>query len=244
MQQPPGLTPQQAGIQEARQRYERGILTFEQFEYAVNALLQAQTTEQCVAIIQELPNATATSMLHSPAQPSTPPVQAQAQAQAPTERIVGTIGELKRMRRPWSLGQHTSVRMWMGQVKLDLSLATLPQNGVLDVFVPVGEAIIYVPNEVDVTAHAFALIGEVKVMGEERNGIFASLKQEEFPAQGVSPATTPHLEIRLRTVMGSVKVKRVNGPVLALKDLIREAASSVLRVAFDATRQGGTRERS
>lgn len=238
MQQLPGLTPQQAGIQEARARYERGILTFEQFEYAVNALLQAQTTEQCVAIIQELPTAAATSALHSPAQSATSPTQ------APTERIVGIMGEFKRMRRPWRLGQRTSIRMWMGQVKLDLSLATLPPNGVLDVFVPVGEAIIYVPNEVDVTVHAFALIGEVKVMGEERNGIFAVLKQEEFPAQGVPPATAPHLEIRLRTVMGSVKVKRVNGPVLALKDLIKEAAGSVLRVAFDAARQGRRIERS
>ncbi len=242
MQQPPGLTPQQAGIQEARQRYERGILTFEQFEYAVNALLQAQTTEQCVAIIQELPTTTATSALHSPPQPSTPP--AGPKAQPPVERITGVMGELKRMRRPWSLSQHTSVKMWMGQVKLDLSLATLPQNGVLEVFVPLGEAIIYVPNEVDVTVHAFALIGEVKVMGEERNGIFAVLKQEEFPAQGVPPATAPHLEIRLRTVMGSVKVKRVNGPVLAIKDLIKEAAGSVLRVAFDAARQSRHIERS
>ena len=237
MQQPPALTPQQAGIQEARTRYERGILTFEQFEYAVNALLQAQTTEQCLAIIKELPTSTATSALHGPAQPSTP-------AAPPPERIVGITGELKRMRRPWSLSQHTSVRMWMGQVKLDLSLATLPQNGILEVFVPMGEAIIYVPNEVDVTVHAFALIGEVKVMGEERNGIFAMLKQEEFPAQGVPPASAPHLEIRLRTIMGSVKVKRVNGPVLALKDLIKEAASSVLRVAFDAARQRGLSERS
>lgn len=237
MLQPPALTPQQAGIQEARTRYERGILTFEQFEYAVNALLQAQTTEECLAIIKELPAAAATSALHAPAQPARPTPA------PPPERIVAAVGELKRMRRPWSLSQHTSVLMWLGQVKLDLSLATLPQNGILDVFVPVGEAIIYVPNEVDVTVHAFALIGEIKVMGEERNGIFAVLKQEEFPAQGVPSDSTPHLEIRLRTVMGSVKVKRVNGPVLALKDLIKEAASSVLRVAFDAARQNRRIER-
>ena len=230
MLQPPALTPQQAGIQEARTRYERGILTFEQFEYAVNALLQAQTTEECLAIIKELPTAAATSALHAPAQPARP-------TPAPPERIVAAVGELKRMRRPWSLSQHTSVLMWLGQVKLDLSLATLPQNGILDVFVPVGEAIIYVPNEVDVTVHAFALIGEVKVMGEERNGVFVVLKQEEFPARGVPPDPAPHLEIHLRTIMGSVKVKRVNGPVLALKDLIKEAAGSVLRVAFDAARQ-------
>lgn len=236
MLQPPALTPQQAGIQEARTRYERGILTFEQFEYAVNALLQAQSTEECLAIIKELPTAAATSALHAPAQPAAP-------AAPPPERIVAAVGELKRVRRPWSLSQHTSVLMWLGQVKLDLSLATLPPNGILDVFVPVGEAIIYVPNEVDVTVHAFALIGEVKVMGEERNGIFVALKQEEFPAQGVPPDPAPHLEIRLRTIMGSVKVKRVNGPVLALKDLIKEAAGSVLRVAFDAARQNRRIER-
>lgn len=229
MQQQPALTPQQEAIQLVRARYEQGILTFDQFEYAINALIQAETPEQCQAILQELPSATATSVLHRPAPPPAPALPAK-------QRIEGTIGELKRMRRPWRMEPHTSVRMWLGQVKLDLSLATLPENGILEVFVPVGEALIYVPREVHVTVRAFALIGEAKAMGEEHNGIFARL-HEEFPAEGIPAAPTPHLEIRAKTLMGSVKVIRVNGPVMALKDVIKEAAGQVLLATLDAFRQ-------
>ncbi len=228
--QQPALTPQQEAIQEVRSRYERGILTFEQFEYALNALLQAETPEQCRAIVQELPATTPTSALAMPAQPRAP-------AAPPAERIVGVMGELKRMRHPWRLSQHTRVLMWLGQVKLDLSLATLPQNGVLEVFVPVGEAVIYVPREVHVTVRASALIGEAKVLGEERNGIFVLLNEEVFPAQGVPNASAPHLEIRLKTWMGSVKVIRVDGPVISLKDMIKEAAGKALLAALDSGRQ-------
>jgi hypothetical protein len=229
MQRQPALTPQQQAIGVVRARYEQGILTFDQFEYALNALIQAQTPEQCQRIVDELPSTTPTSVLHVPTPPAAP-------AAPPTERIVGGIGELKRMRRPWRMGERTIVRMWLGQIKLDLSLATLPQHGVLEVFVPVGEAVIYVPREVHVTVHAFALIGEAKAMGEERNGLFAHLT-EEFPPQEIPAASTPHLEIRLKTLMGSVKVIRVNGPVLALKDVLKEAAGQVLSAAFDAIRQ-------
>ncbi|HEY7348080.1 MAG TPA: LiaF domain-containing protein [Ktedonobacterales bacterium] len=229
MQQQPVLTAQQQAIQLVRTRYEQGILTFEQFEYALNALIVAQTPEECQTIVAELPSTTATSVLHRPEPPSAP-------AAAPIQRIVGTIGELKRMRRPWRLEPHTSFRLWVGEIKLDLSLATLPPDSVLEVFVPVGEAVIYVPREVHVTVRAFSLIGETQVMGEERNGIFARLN-EEFPSEIPSASPAPHLEIRLKTIMGSVKVIRVNGPVIALKDVIKEAAGQVLLATLDAFKQ-------
>ena len=214
-----------------RTRYEQGILTFDQFEYAINALILAQTPEQCQKILQELPSTTATSVLHAPGQPAV------TRTPATQSRIVGTIGELKRTQRPWRLEPHTKVRMWLGQVKLDLSLATLPPNGVLEVFVPMGEVVIYVPREAHITVRAFALLGEVKVLGEERNGIFAHLNDEEFPAEGISAASAPHLEIRLKTLAGSVKVIRVNGPVIAIKEALKEVASQVLLATLDAFKQ-------
>jgi predicted membrane protein len=127
--------------------------------------------------------------------------------------------------------------MWLGQVKLDLSLASLPPQGVLEVVVPIGEVVIYVPREVQVTLSAFALIGEVQALGEERSGVFARLHEEVFPAESLSAASAPHVELRLKTFIGSVKVIRVDGPVLALKDMIKEAASQLLLATLDAFKQ-------
>jgi hypothetical protein len=233
--QQPAITPQQQAIQVVRSRYEQGILTFDQFEYALNALLLAQTPGECQKVVDELPSTTATSVLHAPA-----PLPAVGTPAPATYQMVGTIGELKRMQRPWRLEPRTRVRMWLGQVKLDLSLATLPPHGVLEVFVPMGEIIIYVPREVRVTLRADALLGDVKALGEERNGIFARLRDEEFPAESVPTASAPHLELRLRTVMGSIKVIRVNGPVLALKDMVKDVAGQLFLAALDAFKQNRT----
>jgi hypothetical protein len=231
MQQQPANSPQQEAIREVRSRYERGELSFEHFRYALNAILQAQTPEQCQAIVAELPS-------DKPAGGSAQPKQGLAPvAPPPTLRIVGAIGELKRLRRPWQMEPHTIVRVWLGQIKLDLSLAALPQHSLLEVIVPVGEAVIYVPREVHVTVRAFALIGEAKALGEERNGIFCRLDEEEFPPQGTPAELAPHLEIRLKTYIGSVKVIRVSGPVIGFKDIIKEAASQVFLAAFDAIKQ-------
>lgn len=232
MPQQPALTPQQQAIQVVRTRYEQGILTFDQFEDALNALLVAQTPEACQQVVDELPFTTATSVLHAPARAQTP-----APAPPSGQHIAGALGELKRTQRPWRLEPHTSVRRWLGQVKLDLSLATLPPNGVLEVFVPMGEVVIYVPREVHVTVRAFALLGEVKVLGEERNGIFVHLNEEGFPAEGIPGTPVPHLEIRLKTFLGSVRVIRVNGPVHALKDMIKDVAGQLLLATLDAFKQ-------
>ncbi|HEY7124707.1 MAG TPA: LiaF domain-containing protein [Ktedonobacterales bacterium] len=234
MQQQPATSAQQEAIREVRSRYERGELSFEQFRYALNAILQAQTPEQCQAIVSELPAATQTSVFTQQAQALTPVAPV---APLPTQRIVGGIGELKRMRRPWQMEPYTIVRLWMGQIKLDLSLAALPQQGILEVIVPVGEAIVYVPREVHVTVRAFALIGEAKAFGEERNGIFCHLNEEDYPPQGTPAESAPHLEIRLKTYMGSVKVMRVNGPVFGIKDMLKEAASQVFLATLDAVKQ-------
>jgi len=212
MMQRPSLTPQQEGIREVRARYERGEISFDRFEYALNALLRAETPEQCRAIVQELPSSPIAA-LDMPVPPVAPPM-------SPRRWIVGIIGELKRIHRRWRLEQHTTVVMGIGEVMLDLRLATLPPDGLLEVYVLVGEATIYVPRNIHVAVQAFALVGETKALTEERSGIFVLLDEEELPAPAVPPAqgmapelaqdavaqAAPHLEIRVATVIGSVQV--------------------------------------
>src|ERR1051326_3631794 len=101
MQQHPILTPQQQAIQVVRTRYEQGILTFDQFEYALNALLLAQTPEECQRVVDELPSTTVTTVLRAPA-----PLSPSAKASATTYHLSGTVGELKRMQHPWHLEPH------------------------------------------------------------------------------------------------------------------------------------------
>ncbi len=214
MQRQPALTPQQEAIQEVRTRYERGILTIEQFEYALNALIQAQTPEQCRAIVQELPSSTpstALDVLGQPAMLAAPRLPGRSW-------LINIIGELKRMRRPWKLGRHTTAVMGIGALKLDLRQATIPPHGVLEVYTLIGEAKIYVPRNVHVTVRQFTLIGEAKALGEHRAGIFALLGEEEFPAQEPSAAPTPHLEIRMMTLIGSAQVIQLgrSAPAIAL----------------------------
>ncbi len=205
--QQPALTPQQAAIQQIRARYEQGDISFDRFEYALNALIQAQTPEECRAIIQELPSAPANA-LDIPITPSAPaPLNVPRQVQ-----MLNIIGELKRMRRPWKLGRRTRVLMGIGALKLDLRMATIPPQALLEVYSLIGEAKIYVPRNIHVTVRQFTLIGENKALGEERNGIFTLLDEEEFPAEGPDAASAPHLTIHQMMLIGSAQIIPSGGP--------------------------------
>ena len=61
-----------------RARYERGDISFDRFEYALSALLVAQTPEQCRTIIQELPSEPLAvfDALTTPPPPLAPPAAA------------------------------------------------------------------------------------------------------------------------------------------------------------------------
>lgn len=209
--QQPALPAQQAAIRDIRTRYERGDLPFERFEYALNALIQAQTPAECQAILAELPSSPITA-LDAPTS-SSPPVLANLPRHV---QMLNIIGELKRTRRPWKMGQHTKVYMGIGALKLDLSLATMPPQSVLEVYALIGEAKIYVPRNIHVTVRQFNLIGENKALGEERNGIFTLLDEEEFPAQGPDAANAPHLYIHMMMLIGSAKVMYAGGGTAAV----------------------------
>ena len=197
----PALSPQQQAIQEVRSRYERGDLSFERFEYALNALLQAETPEEYTAIVQELPASPLTAL-----EPLTPPAAPGLPTPSRHLTMLNVVGELKRTRRPWKMGQRTTVWMGLGALKLDLGLATIPPNSLLEVYSLIGEAKVYVPRHIHVTVRQFTLIGENKALGEERNGIFALLNEEEFPAEGPDAASAPHLTIHMMMLIGSVQV--------------------------------------
>ncbi len=201
--QQPALTPQQEAIQQIRTRYEQGDISFDRFEYALNALIQAQTPEECQAIVQELPASPAAALDMPPASSAPSVVRLPRQVQ-----ILNIIGELKRLRRPWKLGQRTRVIMGIGALKLDLGLATMPPQALLEVYSLIGEAKIYVPRNIHVTVRQFTLIGENKALGEERNGIFTLLDEDEFPAEGPEAATAPHLIIHQMMLIGSAQIIR------------------------------------
>ncbi len=205
--QQPAITPQQEAIQEVRARYERGELSFDRFEYAINAILQAETPAACQAIVRELP-ASPTTALRAPAAPAAPAL-ANVSSQV---RMVNVIGELKRTRRPWKMGQRTTVLMGIGALKLDLSKATIPPSGLLEVYALIGEAKVYVPRNLHVTIRQFTLIGESKALGEERNGLFTLLDEVHVPAEGPDAATAPHITIHMMMLIGSVQVLHAGGP--------------------------------
>jgi len=229
MQQHPALTPQQEAIREVRARYERGAITFERFEYGLSALLAAQTPEECRAIMQELPASPVAVFEELTSPPPAVSVSPAPQpSKAPARRwLVCVIGEFKRIKRPWRLSQHTSVVMGIGEVALDLSLASMPQHCVLDVYALIGEATLYVPSEVRVTVNAFTLIGEAKALDESSEGIFAHLS-DEFPAQGAAGASAPHLEIHAFMLIGELTIKQVDAPVITTDRLKGQATPPAL----------------
>src|SRR5690348_14281689 len=134
--QPPALTPQQEAIRQVRQRYEQGDLSFDRFEYALNALLAAQTPEECQAIVQELPSSpmSALDALSQPAMPAMPSTPGR------TRWWVAFMGGFQRLSRPWRMTEQTMGVMIMGGVEVDLSLAALPHQGVIRLFVLMGGA--------------------------------------------------------------------------------------------------------
>ncbi|HEX6778600.1 MAG TPA: LiaF domain-containing protein [Ktedonobacterales bacterium] len=212
MQQPPALTPQQEGIREARTRYEQGILTFDQFEYALNALLQAQTPEECQAIIQELPSSLPSNALDVAA---TPLPSVSAAPRVPRSRwMVAILGGVQRMRRPWKLAEQTHMLMLCGGAELDLNLAALPQNGFIRIIAVMGGAKLYVPRSVDVAVHGLVLCGGISALGEQSGGIISFANEE---SQGVAgPAgVESRLTIQVFTLMGGVEVVQVDAPILA-----------------------------
>jgi hypothetical protein len=203
-------TAQRAAITEVRVRYERGELPFEAFRRALDALLLAQTPEECEIILHELPAAPLAPL--RALEPATPrAMEAPAHATGPGWRwIVAILGETKKLRRPWQLAQKTLATALVGEVTLDLTLAALPAQATLQVAAIVGEVTIYVPRSAHVSVRGLALVGEVEALGEHCAGILSFGQEEHVP--DVSPEA--RLTISALALVGQVRVVVVDGPVL------------------------------
>lgn len=204
-------TPQQQAIHELRNRYQRGELSFEDYESAFDKLLQAKTMEECWAVLQQLPPSPAYALqtVETPSQP--PAVQL-----APTQWIVSLIGDLKRIRHPWKVAQQTTAFMGIGDIELDLSLAALPQSATLQVYAFIGDVKIYVPRSVHVTVSTTALLGEASALGQKAEGFIAHSSSERA-AEATLDAAAPYLDIQAHILLGEVRVVQVDNPVVIEK---------------------------
>lgn len=203
-------TPQQQVMRALHSRYERGELRFEDFESALDRAIAAKTSEECWAVLQELPPLP-TQALQAQEAPFKPAVQL-----SPTQWIVSLLGEVKRIRHPWKVAAQTTIFLGAGEVELDLSMATLPPGGTLQVYMLVGEVKIYVPRSLHVTVSTTAVLGASSALGQKTKGFFAH-SSSQSTAQDTPYTTAPYLDIQAHILLGEVRVVQVDEPVIITK---------------------------
>jgi hypothetical protein len=230
----PLVAAQRSAILQLRARYERGELPFDAFRTALDAITEAQSSEDCANILRDLPHsplATLAALEPIPQTSLTPSVRAPMAPAAPRKRISAFMSETKKTRSAWTLAPNTHVRALMGSIRLDMRRAQLPPEAYLRVKATMGEVIILVPDDVAVSVRSTAIMGEVNAMGESVAGMIASGEEEHIPTHTEPRA---RLTIDVSTLMGSVNVRLVNTTTAAISDLARDA----LRAALEGVRRG------
>jgi hypothetical protein len=230
---PAGTAAQQAAIQEARRRYERGELSYDAFRRALDALVLARDADECQAILDALPTTplAALSALDAPL-PSVPSPAAPQEQQ----RITAFMSQVKKLRRPWKLGVTAHATAFMGEIKLDLRLAELPPRATLCVTAFMGTVIVYVPDSVRVSVRSRVIMGGVRALGEDVSGVIASGHDEHAPPPG-TPAQ--ELDIEVRCYMGDVRIILTDGqPTASISELVRDALRAVAEGARRGLREG------
>lgn len=95
------------------------------------------------------------------------------------------IGDLYHGRQPWVLDKDLDINHGIGDVVIDLTTAHLSEGTCkITVNVKIGELLIRVPGNVNVSADASVGIGELQVFGEERSGIFKLNMQKDIKVSG------------------------------------------------------------
>lgn len=235
--EPTPLEAQQAALREVRARYERGELTSESFERALDALLLAHDAEECAAVIAALPPPShplaALAALDAAQQPvAVPP------AQPATKRIVAFMSQTKKMRRPWRLAPKLRASALMGEVKLDLRLAELPPHSELQLTAIMGNIELYVPRAVRVTVRSSVYLSDVDALGEHTSGVVAFGHEDHEPPQGATPA--PQLDVEVFALMGSVRVVLVDERGVTVRELVRDAVQAAATSFARGLRDGAT----
>lgn len=232
---PGAIAAQQAAVQEARGRYERGELTYDTFRRALDALVLARDAGECQVILDALPTSPriALSALDAP-----PPPAPTSAAPLDQERITAFMSQVKKMRRPWKVGVSTQALAFMGELKLDLRMAELPPHATLQVTAFMGSATIYVPRSLPVTVRTTVVMGDVQSFGEGVSGVIASGHDEHLPSGGPG-LTMPRLDIVVRCYMGNVRVVLTDGqPSASVSELVRDALRAVAEGAVRGLREG------
>lgn len=237
--QPERLTPQQEAIRTVRDRYERGEIAFDAFKQALDDLLAAKTPEDCQMILDALPTPDHVRALQAldgamaaPRPAAQPPVPAATESGQRTGWLLMLMGELKRTTRRWRLAPRTNCLLLMGEVKLDLNLATLPRQGVLNLFGMMGEMTIFVPRSVRVRVRATTLLGEAKALGEGSAGILAMTHADSHEGEDPAPSApepVSDLVINAFMCMGEIKVIQTDVPPVRVSEALRAAGREIAR---------------
>jgi hypothetical protein len=227
------LPAQQSAIKDVRARYERGEIPFEMFRRALDALVLARNTDECEAILAELPapGDSPTTALDAPIIAEPDPL-----AEPRATRIVAFMSQAKKVRRSWRLAPSTEAIAFMGEVTLDLNLAELPPQAHLRVTAVMGTIIIYAPRSASIAVRSTVLLSGVNALGEYTGGVVTFGHEEHTP-----PApTAPQIEIEAFALMSNIKVVLTDGPMIPIGEIVRDA----LRAAAAGVRRGlrsGTR---
>jgi len=233
--EPTALAAQRAAIQAARTRYERGDLSYDAFRRALDALVLARDSAECQTILDALPVSPLAALAALDSPPPTSPVTASPPHH---KRIIAFMSQIKKLRRPWQLGESTHAVAFMGEIKLDLRLAGLPSQGKLYVTAVMGAVTILVPRSVRVTVHSTIIMSDTHALGEGVTGMFGFGHEEHAPASG--PATA-QLDIEVFSLMGNVKIVLTGErPTVSVSELVRDALRAVAAGAQRGLRQGAS----
>lgn len=112
------------------------------------------------------------------------------------------VGDLRHGRGPWALKNDLSMDHGVGDTKLDLSTADIT-DGVhhIKVSQALGEIVIRVPDNVNVTVNADVNIGNLVIFGDQRSGMSLSLQK-----QILAPESNVDLRIDTQLKIGNLKV--------------------------------------
>lgn len=231
----PTTAAQRAAIADVRARYERGEISYDAFRRAVDALMLTETPEECETVLAEVAKAASGSPhaalaalsadgLDAPDVPSRQAASGEQQRALPGALISAILGNTHRTRQSWKLAEYTLARSILGDLKLDLTRAEIPPRATLEVTCVLGSAVVYVPRAMRVRVDSHLVLGEIQALGETTGGIVASSHTEHTPAQA-EPAAA--LDVVVRAIGGNVKIVLVDGPVVSLGDVVRQAARFV-----------------
>lgn len=117
----------------------------------------------------------------------------------------GTVGEVHYGRHPWHLDDDLFIEHGVGDIKIDLSTATISEgHHLVNVKAGMGEIVIRVPDNVSVEVEAKGGVGEITVLGDTRNGLGLHISRQQ-----IVPESKVSLRIDANLGVGSMRIVSV-----------------------------------